>query len=43
MWLHYLIVVVGVPLVLAGIAYMYVLESKWLDNDFKLDDSDEIV
>ena len=43
MWLHYLIVVVGTPLVLIGIAYMYVLESKWLDGDFKLDDEDDIV
>ena len=43
MWFHYLILIVGTPLVLAGIAYMYVLESKWLDNDFKLDDSDDIV
>ena len=43
MGLHYLILVVGTPLVLIGIAYMYVLESKWLDNDFKLDDSDDIV
>ena len=42
MGLHYLILVVGTPLVLIGIAYMYVLESKWLDNDFKLDDSDDI-
>ena len=42
MWLHYLIVVVGTPLVLIGIAYMYVLESKWLDGDFKLDDEDDI-
>ena len=43
MGFHYLILVVGTPLVLIGIAYMYVLESKWLDNDFKLDDSDEII
>ena len=43
MGLHYLILVIGTPLVLVGIGYMYVLESKWLDNDFKLDDSDDIV
>jgi len=42
MWFHYLIVLVGGPIVLAGIAYMYVLESKWLDGDFKLDDKDDI-
>ena len=42
MWFHYLIVLVGGPIVLAVIAYMYVLESKWLDNDFKLDDDDDI-
>ena len=40
---HYLILVIGTPLVLIGIAYMYVLESKWYEDDFKLDDSDEIV
>ena len=42
MWFHYLILFVGVPLILVGIAHMYVLESNWLDNDFKLDDSDDI-
>ena len=42
MGLHYLILVIGTPIVLIGIAYLYVLESKWLDNDFKLDDSDDI-
>ena len=43
MGMHYLIVLIVTPLILIGIGYMYVLESKWLDNDFKLDDSDEIV
>jgi len=43
MEINYLIcVVVGAPLVLIGIAYMYVLESKWLDGDFKLDEKDGI-
>ena len=42
MWFHYLIVLVGGPIVLAGIVYMYVLESKWLNGDFKLDDKDDI-
>ena len=43
MGFHYLILVVGTPLVLIGIAYMYVLESKGLDGDLKLDEKDEIV
>ena len=43
MGMHYLIVLIGTPLVLIGIAYMYVVESKWYENDFKLDDEDEIV
>ena len=42
MGFHYLILVVGTPLVLIGICYLYVLESKWLDGDFKLDDKDDI-
>ena len=42
MGLHYLILVIGTPIVLIGIAYLYVLESKWLDDDFKLDEDDEI-
>ena len=42
MGLHYLILVIGTPIVLIGIAYLYVLESKWLDNDFKLDEDDDI-
>ena len=42
MGLHYLIVLIGAPLVLIGIGYAYVLESKWLDGDFKLDDKDDI-
>ena len=42
MWLHYLILFVGVPLILVGIAYMYVLESNWYENDFELDEDDEI-
>jgi len=36
------LLIIGVPIVLVGIAYAYVLESKWLDGDFKLDDSDDI-
>ena len=42
MGLHYLILVIGTPIVLIGIAYLYVLESKWLDDDFKLDEDDDI-
>lgn len=42
MWFHYLLLIVGTPLVLIGLGYMYVLESKWLDGDFKLDDEDDI-
>ena len=42
MELYYLIVVVGAPIVLVGIAWMYLIESKYLDG-FKLDDDDEIV
>ena len=42
MWFHYLILFVGGPIVLVGIAYMYVLESNWYENDFELDDSDDI-
>jgi len=42
MWFHYLILFVGVPLILVGIVYMYVLESNWYENDFELDDSDDI-
>ena len=38
----YLLMIIGVPIILVGIAYMYVLESKWLDNDFKLDEDDDI-
>ena len=39
----YIIVLIGAPLVLIGIAYMYLVESNWYDNDFKLDDDDEII
>ena len=42
MGLHYLILVVGVPIVLVGIAYMYIVESNWYEDDFKLDDEDDI-
>jgi len=42
MGLYSLIVIVGAPIVLIGIAYMYVVESKWYENDFKLDEEDEI-
>ena len=42
MGFHYLILVVGTPLVLIGIAYMYVLESKWYEGDFKIDEGDGI-
>ena len=42
MWFHYLIVVVGGPIILAGIVWMYLIESKWYENDFKLDDKDDI-
>ena len=43
MGMHYLIVLIGAPLVLIGIGYMYLVESEWYEDDFKLDDSDEIV
>ena len=43
MGFHYLILLIGTPLVLIGIGYMYLVESKWYEDDFKLDDSDEIV
>ena len=43
MGLYYLIVVVGAPLVLIGIAYMYLVESKWYeDDDFEFDERDGI-
>ena len=43
MGFHYLILVIGTPIVLIGIAYMYIVESNWYENDFKLDEEDEIV
>ena len=42
MGIDYLIVVVGAPIVLIGIGYMYLVESNWYENDFKLDDEDDI-
>jgi len=42
MGFHYLILVVGTPLVLIGIVWMYLIESKYLEGDFKLDDKDDI-
>ena len=41
MWFHYLIVLVGGPIVLAGIIWMYLIESKYLDG-FKLEEEDGI-
>ena len=44
MGFHYLMLVIGTPLVLIGIGYMYLVESKWYeDDDFEFDDEDEIV
>jgi hypothetical protein len=42
MGFHYLILLIGTPLVLIGIGYMYLVESNWYENDFKLDDKDNI-
>ena len=43
MEIHYLIVLIVAPLVLIGIGYMYIVESNWYEDDFKLDEEDEIV
>ena len=43
MGLHYLILVIGTPLILIGIGYMYLVESKWYeDDDFEFDERDGI-
>jgi hypothetical protein len=42
MGLYSLIVLIVAPLVLIGIGYMYVVESKWYEDDFKLDEGDGI-
>ena len=42
MGLYSLIVLIGTPLVLVGIGYMYVLESKWFD-DFEMDNEEDII
>jgi formate hydrogenlyase subunit 3/multisubunit Na+/H+ antiporter MnhD subunit len=41
MGLYSLIVLIGAPLVLIGIGYMYVVESNWYDVDFKLDEKED--
>ena len=42
MGLYYLIVLIGTPLVLIGIGYMYIVESNWYKDDFKLEEEDII-
>ena len=36
------LLIIGVPIVLVGIAYAYIVESNWYEDDFKLDDEDDI-
>ena len=35
-------VLIVAPLVLIVIGYMYLIESKWYENDFKLEEEDGI-